>query len=183
MHDLNTNRVIIALGGNSSGLGSATKVAFRIALAKIGRLSGDVGITSRLFVTLPHGPGLQAPYFNAVVCVRCSLPPARLLKQLQRIEREAGRRRGVRNGPRPLDLDLIAYGGRVVGWRKAMGRRPTLVLPHPEMHRRAFVLVPLLDVAPHWRHPALGLSARRLLAAAPRVPHDVKAVLDSGWAT
>jgi 2-amino-4-hydroxy-6-hydroxymethyldihydropteridine diphosphokinase len=79
------------------------------------------------------------------------------------LERKAGRRAGRPQGPRPLDIDILDYGGRRLGWPGRGRRRARLVLPHPEAHRRAFVLVPLAQVAPHWRHPVLGASARALL--------------------
>jgi 2-amino-4-hydroxy-6-hydroxymethyldihydropteridine diphosphokinase len=87
-----------------------------------------------------------------------------LLRLAKRIERQAGRRLGGHWGPRSLDIDVLDYGGRSYGSPSRRRRRGQLVLPHPEMHRRAFVLVPLLEVVPHWSHPALGATARTLLA-------------------
>jgi 2-amino-4-hydroxy-6-hydroxymethyldihydropteridine diphosphokinase len=80
------------------------------------------------------------------------------------IERRAGRRLGTRWGPRCLDIDILDYGGRRLGWPQRGRQRGRLVLPHPEMHARSFVLVPLLEVDPHWRHPALAVAGRTLLA-------------------
>ena len=86
---------------------------------------------------------------------------------LKEIERRSGRRGGRPWGPRSLDIDIIDYGGLVRHWHGGQaefaraGPRP-LVLPHPLAHRRPFVLRPLLDIAPDWRHPALRLSAREL---------------------
>ncbi len=91
--------------------------------------------------------------------------PADLLAALLRIEAEAGRERGVPNAARTLDLDLIDSGGQV---RAA----PDPVLPHPRLHQREFVLRPLRDVAPFWRHPRLGRSVTALLAGLP--PQDVR---------
>jgi 2-amino-4-hydroxy-6-hydroxymethyldihydropteridine diphosphokinase len=124
---------------------------------------------SRTFSTAPHGPGFQDRYLNAVLLVATPLPPAPLLRLLKRIERRAGRRLSGRKwGPRPLDIDILQYGGMRIGWPPRRRRLGRLVLPHPEMHRRAFVLVPLCDVVPHWRHPVLGLGVRALLARLPR---------------
>ena len=86
--------------------------------------------------------------------------PARLLAQIQAIEARAGRRRGVANAARTLDLDIIAIDDLV---RDA----PDPVLPHPRAHQRAFVLVPLADVAPAWRHPLLQRCVRRLIEELP----------------
>jgi 2-amino-4-hydroxy-6-hydroxymethyldihydropteridine diphosphokinase len=87
------------------------------------------------------------------------LPPAALLTRLHAIEARFGRVRGERNAARSLDLDLLAYGEIT---SNAAG---PLILPHPRMHQRAFVLAPLCDIAPAWRHPGLHRSAAQLLAA------------------
>ena len=109
----------------------------------------------------PLGPGRQAPYLNAVLLLEAHLAPAALLRLLKRIERRAGRRFGPHWGPRCLDIDILDYGGRRLGWPPRRRERGRLILPHPEMHRRAFVLVPLLEIAPHWRHPVLASPAAR----------------------
>ncbi len=111
---------------------------------------------------VPPQPG--APRFvNGVARLRQGrgVPPpdpAALLGALHRLEAEAGRTRPYPNAPRSLDLDLIAWGGLV---RDA----PDPVLPHPRAHGRGFVLYPLAEVAPGWRHPRLGLSVEALIAA------------------
>jgi 2-amino-4-hydroxy-6-hydroxymethyldihydropteridine diphosphokinase len=97
---------------------------------------------SALYRTAPVGPADQPDYVNAVVSLRTGLSPRELLEALQAIERGHGRQRnGTRWGPRTLDLDILLYGDRRVA-------EPGLRVPHPEMARRAFVLVPLADVAP-----------------------------------
>jgi 2-amino-4-hydroxy-6-hydroxymethyldihydropteridine diphosphokinase len=97
---------------------------------------------SSLYRTAPVGPADQPDYINAVVRLETRLSPRRLLAELQRIERGQGRvRDGTRWGPRTLDLDILTFGTRHL-------RSPGLTLPHPEMHRRAFVLVPLGEIAP-----------------------------------
>jgi len=98
----------------------------------------------------------QPDYVNAVVALRTSLAPRLLLRHLQAIERARGRRRDAllpRNSPRTLDLDLLLYGRRVI-------RLPQLTVPHPRMHERAFVLTPLLDIAPAIAIPRRGLARR-----------------------
>ena len=100
----------------------------------------------------------QPWYVNAVAEVRTPLAPAPLLAFLHKVEREFGRVRGVANAARVLDLDLLAYGDAI-----ADGRDGGPVLPHPRLHERAFVLVPLVDLAPGWRHPMLGKTAAELL--------------------
>jgi 2-amino-4-hydroxy-6-hydroxymethyldihydropteridine diphosphokinase len=123
--------------------------------------------TSRSFSTRAMGPGLQHRHLNSVVLVWTQLSAASLLRLLKQIERRAGRRLGRRWGSRPLDIDILDYGGRRVGWPQRRREPGRLILPHPEMHARAFVLVPLLEVAPHWRHPVLAATARTLLAHLP----------------
>jgi 2-amino-4-hydroxy-6-hydroxymethyldihydropteridine diphosphokinase len=120
--------------------------------------------SSRVYATAPLGPGRQAPYLNAVLLARSYVAPATLLWRLKRIERHAGRRLGARWGPRSLDIDILDFGGKHIGWPPRGRPRGRLILPHPEMHRRAFVLVPLLEVDPHWRHPILAIAGRTLLA-------------------
>jgi 2-amino-4-hydroxy-6-hydroxymethyldihydropteridine diphosphokinase len=122
---------------------------------------------SRIYETAPVGPSGQPPYANAVAAFLTSLPPEALLRRLKQIEAQAGRRGGRPWGERTLDLDLIDYKGLVRGWagtqpRWAMAGPRPLILPHPLVQKRPFVLRPLLDVAPEWRHPVLKKSARQL---------------------
>lgn len=124
---------------------------------------------SPVYRTRAQGAVRQPPFFNMVAVGQYNETARQLLRSLKSLERRAGRRVGVRNGPRPLDLDVLDYRGRALNWQhyggrsKGKGRAP-LVLPHPEISRRAFVLVPLLDVWPDWRHPVSGESLSRLLA-------------------
>jgi len=120
----------------------------------------DVIGVSGIYETDPIGPPPQRPYLNAVVRVATGLRPEVLLAHLHAIESERGRRRtGERDRPRTLDLDLLLFGEERID-------RPDLVVPHPRLHERAFVLEPLREVAPDWRHPVLGAEiealARRL---------------------
>ena len=131
----------------------------RRAAAELATL-GDVAAHSSLWLSEPlGGPAGQPPYLNAVVALvpRPGLDtPKRLLAVLHRIEARHGRVRRVPNAARTLDLDLLSFD------RLVAAGRPTL--PHPRMMERAFVLAPLLEVAPEWRHPVSGLRAREALA-------------------
>lgn len=105
------------------------------------------------------GPGGQPPYLNAVVVLEPApelADPQRLLEELLGLERRLGRVRRQRWGPRTIDLDLLDLGGRNLDL-------PGLELPHPRLAERAFVLAPLCDVAPAWRHPVSGRTACDLL--------------------
>ncbi len=122
---------------------------------------------SSLYETAGVGPGQPGVFVNAVVGIECHCPPAALLRRLKMIERRAGPRSGYRWGPRTLDLDILDYRRLVTGWPEK-GRlndaaiRSQLILPHPLLHERPFVLQPLDEIAPYWRHPVLHRSAREL---------------------
>ncbi len=115
-------------------------------------------VASGLYRNPPMGPADQPDYVNAVAWLRTGLSPLELLAALQAIEADAGRRRqGPRWGPRPLDLDLLVYGQRVID-------TPDLQVPHPGVTERAFVLYPLSEIDPHRIIPGKG-SAEALAAA------------------
>lgn len=118
-----------------------------------------VEAVSAVYRSEPVGYREQPDFYNLVLRGRTEWAPEALLRALQRVERGLGRTPAFRNAPRTLDVDLLAYGGLVL-------HTPDLTLPHPRLHRRAFVLVPLEEVAPGWRHPVLGLTARELLLRA-----------------
>src|SRR5215510_13124652 len=174
-----TNRLILGLGANIAGAWGKPEDTLLRALDAL-RQQGLVPLGhSDFFRTKPVGGGRQPDYLNAVLFAEATLAPAALLRLVKGLERKAGRRPGRRLGPRPLDIDILDYGGRRLGWALSWPgswpgsrpgscpgrnrRRAPLVLPHPEAHRRAFVLVPLAQVWPQWRHPVLGASARSLL--------------------
>ena len=98
-------------------------------------------------------------YRNGVAIVEANGPPKAILEALFAIERAFGRIRGAANAPRTLDLDLIAYGREVMDG-------PGLILPHPRAHERLFVMGPLAEIAPNWRHPVNGRTAAELAASA-----------------
>jgi 2-amino-4-hydroxy-6-hydroxymethyldihydropteridine diphosphokinase len=153
--------ILIALGGNLDsprfGPPRTTLVAALDALAARGI---RIVARSRWYRTAPV-PAADQPWFvNAVVRVDTALEPSALLAVLHDVERAFGRERGMRNAARILDLDLIDHDGRIVD-------TPALTLPHPRLADRAFVLLPLRDVAPHWCDPRDGRSIDALIAALP----------------
>ena len=113
---------------------------------------------SCVYITAPLGDDAQGLYSNAVVQVAYTGGPAELLALLHQVERSFGRTREKRWAPRTLDLDLLSFGACV---QKAPGWP---ILPHPRMHRRAFVLVPLLEIAPQWTHPQTQQNVHQQLA-------------------
>lgn len=108
-----------------------------------------------LYETDPIGYRDQPKFLNTVIEGETTLPPRELLQELKRIEVELGRVPSFRNAPRPVDLDILLYGEAVV-------QEPDLEIPHRRMVERAFVLVPLADLAPDFVHPTLRLSVREL---------------------
>lgn len=128
----------------------------------------EVERVSSLYRSEPVGHPGQPDFLNMAVAGRTGLEPLPLLRALQGIESALGRVRSFRNAPRPLDLDLLAYGQVVLAG-------PELTLPHPRLHLRGFVLHPLAEVAPEWLHPVLGGTARELLSAV-RFPERVERI-------
>lgn len=174
--------LILALGANVSGpWGQPLQTLRRAVRSELPAASLKICSISALYETAPVGvPARQPRYLNAIAIVHTTHAPARVLAMLKNVERRAGRRRAAPGSARPLDIDIIDDRGRVIGWPPGR-RRARLVLPHPEAHRRAFVLVPLSEIHPAWRHPCLGVSALTLLKRLRRWPGDVRRKLDSGW--
>lgn len=143
----------IALGSNLGNPRAQVEQGFA-ALASLPKTR--LTARSRLYRTPPWGGIEQPDFINAVALLETALAPRTLLDALLAVEAAAGRVRGVRNGPRILDLDLLTYGLGVVD-------EPGLVVPHPRLHERAFVLLPLADLAPDLEVPGQG-RVRDLLA-------------------
>ena len=133
------------------------------ALGELDRGGLRLIVASRLMETAPFGRINQPNFINAVAAIRTHLPPAALLARLHVIERAAGRRRTIRWGPRSLDLDLLDYHGLIRNEPSSDTAPGSLILPHPGIAERIFVLEPLAEIAPNWRHPMLHATAKELL--------------------
>ena len=152
--------ILVAIGSNlPDAAGNPSLAVCRRAVLALGNVPGlRVVAVSSWYRTAPVPASDQPDYVNGVVALDGTIAPEALLAALQILESRAGRRRGVANAARELDLDIIAMGDLV---RDA----PDPVLPHPRAHLRGFVLAPLADVAPDWCHPVLRRNVRDLLAA------------------
>lgn len=143
----------IALGGN---LGDSQRILSE-AIAVLNQAQDiEVIARSHRYRTAPIGPP-QPDYINACILVNTTLSPMALLRSLLSVENQFGRVRQERWGARSLDLDLLLYGDRTLDI-------PGLTIPHPRLHERPFVLVPLVDIAANWFHPVLNKTIEQLLA-------------------
>lgn len=152
--------IVVALGANLPGRFESPKHALIAAIAELEKRGLKTIKKSRLFLTAPVPVSDQPWYHNAVVAIETMLSPFAVLEVLQSIENDFGRVRTERNAPRVLDLDLIAYHDTIVD-------KPELIVPHPRMHDRGFVLLPLADVAPNWVHPISKKPLKDLIANIP----------------
>ena len=151
--------ILIALGANLPSHAGAPAATLRAALRTLRQQNVAVETVSA-FYNSTAWPNSDDPQFvNAVASLDTDLPFRELLAVLKQTERAFGRQSAERNAPRPLDLDILDYEGRVEPGNP--------ILPHPRMHERGFVLIPLRDVAPLWRHPVLGLSVEALIESLP----------------
>lgn len=159
---MTNDAVFIALGANlDHPVLGGPRATLEAALAALGDHAIKVVARSRWYRTRPVPVSDQPWFVNGVAEVETDLDAPALLALLHEIEADFGRVRGVPNAARTLDLDLIDFRGHVADG----GAGP--VLPHPRMAERAFVLLPLADIAPNWRHPVSGLSLNEMIAALP----------------
>ncbi|HEY5649285.1 MAG TPA: 2-amino-4-hydroxy-6-hydroxymethyldihydropteridine diphosphokinase [Nitrospiria bacterium] len=128
------------------------------AVRKLGEFPGsDVETVSSVYETAPMERSDQDWFINCVVKLRTTLSPQELLKACQGVEQFLGRKRTLRFGPRTIDLDVLFYGDRVI-------HEASLTIPHPRLHERRFVLEPLAEIAPDFKHPLLKKSPGDLLS-------------------
>ena len=158
--------IIIAYGANlESYYGNPVKTFQAVQNLFVDRALNIIA-KSDLWDTSPVGTTEDQPsYTNAVMAIETDLTPHDLLQVLLDIEKGLGRTRSYKNAPRPVDLDLIDYDGQMIH------DDSDLILPHPRMHTRKFVLVPLAQISPDWVHPISKLNVNDLIAKAPADQH------------
>lgn len=176
---------LVALGSNrTSDHGDPTETVRKGILSLVENFQAIRAVSS-LYRTPAFPPGSGPDFVNAAVAIEVEEPPEIVIKKLHKIEENMGRTRDARWEPRILDLDLVAHGDHVLPdaakharWRdlsldQQIAQAPEeLILPHPRVQERAFVLVPLADVAPDWKHPVLGLTVSEMLAALPQAQKE-----------
>lgn len=144
--------IIVALGGNLAPEGGSAQAVLEAALEHLPQEGLKVAARSGWWRSAAWPDPSAPPYLNGVAVVETGLGPRDVMAALLRIEAAFGRRRSEPNAPRTLDLDLIVYGRRAID-------EPGLILPHPRAAERRFVMGPLAEIAPDWRHPVTGETA------------------------
>lgn len=157
--------ILLALGANLPSVAGQPPDTLRAAFCEL--LDRKIVPTrqSQFFVSEAWPDARDPAFVNAVTAVETELDPSHLLSTLHEIETKFGRERGLRNAPRTLDIDLLDYHGQV--------QQGPPELPHPRLAERGFVLLPLMQVAPSWRHPVSGKSLSELIAALPPLSRNM----------
>lgn len=171
---------LIALGSNQEWEGVTSIDLVQRSVSELSKNDLIISKVSRLFRTPCFPLGSGPDFVNAALQLKTTLQPEQLLSVLHDIEAKLGRVRIRRWGSRTLDIDLLSYGNNILpdidtffSWhdlqfnlqRKTSPRQ--LILPHPRLHERAFVLAPLIDIAPEWKHPVLGKTVSEMFDALP----------------
>ena len=181
----NENIALIALGANLDSPSGPPQKTLPMAIEALSKNGASIRARSRYYATPCFPAGAGPDYINAAIAVAWTGSAPDLLDLLHEIEARFARKRAERWGMRTLDMDLVAFGAAVIPdaatqahWRdlplrSQMSETPDqLILPHPRLQDRAFVLVPLMDVAPDWRHPVLGLTVQDMHDALPISERD-----------
>ena len=151
--------MVLALGGNLAGDYPSLEALLEAALSSFPRAGLRVVRRSGWWRSAAWPDPREPAYLNGVAIVETTLSPSDVLAAIHALEAGFGRKRGLINSPRTLDIDLVAYGREVID-------EPGLTVPHPRAAERKFVMGPLAEIAPDWTHPMLGKAAAELAAAA-----------------
>lgn len=156
--------ILIGIGANLPGpQQTSPRATCEASLVAIKQAGINILRQSSWYKSAPVPASSQPWYINGVIAVDTPLEPEPLMSLMATIEHRFGRIRDQINAARTLDLDLIAYGQRVIGWNT---QQPAgLMVPHRRMNERGFVLLPLYEIAPDWRHPVLDMSLEAMIAA------------------
>lgn len=156
--------ILIGLGSNVEGPWGLPQDTIRVAIERLDWKTTKLVKASSLLISKPVGPLDQSDYINAAAIITTDLEPEALMRQLHDLELQADRRRSIRWGPRTLDIDLLDYNGLICkGEGTSTGHQRPLILPHPEIANRSFVLAPVNQIAPDWQHPENGKTAAEML--------------------
>ena len=145
------NKVFIALGSNIGNL----EENLNTALEKLAKFA-EIKKVSSFYMTKPQGFLEQADFLNGVCLINTDLSPKDLLKKLKEIEKEMGRKKTFKDGPRLIDLDIIYYNDIILN-------TPDLTIPHPRAHTRLFVMQGLFEIAPKYLHPILKITTEKII--------------------
>ena len=160
----------LLIGGNQGD----REAMLAAARAHISVAAGPIRQASSLYETAPWGKTDQGWFLNQALAVETESDPITLLKTLLQIEETMGRRRSEKYGARLIDIDILFFNDAIVAGKATTGE-PGLIIPHPEIPNRRFVLEPLNEIAAQYIHPVLGLSVRELLLAC-KDPLEVKKI-------
>jgi len=155
---------ILSLGSNQCGAWGQPDQCLSRALNELHQSALRDSCVTEVYLTRPDSPIRQEIFSNLIAYGFTDASLISLFRTTKQLEWRAGRRPGMRWGARPLDIDIIDYGGRVIGWPQDPRCWRRVTLPHARAHKRKFVLEPLCDVYPDWRHPIYQLTARQLLS-------------------
>ncbi len=172
---------LVAVGSNQEWLHNNSLIVLTEMLNNLKSIYVNVTSISRFYKTPAFPAGAGPDFVNAALVIRTTLPHDELLDLFHRVEHDMGRVREQRWGQRTIDIDLISYGDQVVPDVETQTRWMELplaeqmitapdqpIVPHPRLQDRAFVLGPLMDIAPQWRHPVLGRTVAEIYAATPQ---------------
>lgn len=157
---MNNDFTYLGLGANLPSRFGEPSDTLKAAIVALSRVGLTLKAQSPVYKTAPVPISTDPWFYNQVVAVTTALEPSELLTLINSIEAEFGRVRTVQNAPRIIDIDILAFGAEVID-------TATLQIPHPRLIERAFVLFPLLDIAPTWTHPVSGRSVEELIADLP----------------